>query len=84
MVPPSRVLQPYDTRIGDARSVSPDKLREQAGELGVDQAQDVTVLAGRVYAEACRVVWPHARTPLVGMGIGRQLQRLAGIRDGRG
>ncbi|MGJ3558932.1 DUF6884 domain-containing protein [Streptomyces sp. INA 01156] len=54
LVPPSMVLQPYDTRIGDARSVSTDKLREQAGELGVDQAQDVTVLAGRVYAEACR------------------------------
>ncbi|MER6367379.1 hypothetical protein ABT255_03190 [Streptomyces mirabilis] len=43
------------------------------------------MLAGRAYADHCRAIWPHAQTPLigVGMGIGRQLQRLADIRDGR-
>ncbi|PWI16007.1 hypothetical protein DI272_18925 [Streptomyces sp. Act143] len=81
----TQVLQPYDTRPGDPDGVTVDRLREQAGELGVDQAEDVIVLAGRFYVGHCREVWPHALTPLigVGMGIGRQLQRLAAIRDGR-
>ncbi|MEU1853928.1 DUF6884 domain-containing protein [Streptomyces sp. NPDC019990] len=82
LVPTSRVLQPYDTRIGDPHGAPVGKLRAQAHQLGVDQAQDVIVLAGRAYADRCREVWPHARTPLAGMGIGRQLQKLAAIRDG--
>jgi hypothetical protein len=83
LVPLTRVLRPYETRITAPGGVDTSKLREQAGELGVDQAQDVIVLAGRTYAHACLSVWPHAQTPLVGMGIGRQLQKLATIRDGQ-
>ncbi|GGQ49861.1 hypothetical protein GCM10010250_21800 [Streptomyces althioticus] len=82
LVPITQVLQPYDMRVGDPHSVTVGKLREQARELGVDEAQDVIVLAGRAYADHCRAIWPHAQAPLVGMGIGRQLQRLAAIRDG--
>jgi hypothetical protein len=82
LVPTTQVLQPYDMRVGDPHSVTTGKLRAQARELGVDQAHEVIVLAGRAYAEHCRAIWPHARTPLVGMGIGHQLQRLAAIRDG--
>ncbi|MET8609769.1 DUF6884 domain-containing protein [Streptomyces misionensis] len=77
----TQVLQPYDMRVGDPRSVTVDKLREQARELDVDQIEEVIVLAGRAYAEHCLAIWPHAQAPLVGMGIGRQLQRLANIRN---
>ncbi|MCX4609443.1 DUF6884 domain-containing protein [Streptomyces mirabilis] len=85
LVPTTQVLQPYDMRVGDPHAVTVDKLREQARELAVDQAEEVIVLAGRFYADLCRKLWPHAQTPLIatGMGIGRQLQRLAAIRDGR-
>jgi hypothetical protein len=85
LVPLTQVLQPYDMRVGDPHSVTVDKLRQQAAELGVDQAEAVIVLAGQFYVGHCRKIWPHAQTPLigVGMGIGRQLQKLAAIRDGR-
>ncbi|MYX39012.1 MULTISPECIES: DUF6884 domain-containing protein [unclassified Streptomyces] len=75
-------LEPYDTRIDDPDAVTPDELRAQARALAVDQADDVTVLAGAKYAAAARSVWPRATAPLHGLGIGRQLQRLAQIRDG--
>lgn len=49
-------------RLGRPGSITVDQLREQARQLGFEQA-DVTVLAGRAYPEARRAVWPLAETP---------------------
>ncbi|MEU1592879.1 DUF6884 domain-containing protein [Streptomyces sp. NPDC005708] len=76
-------LKPYDLRMGQPGSVTAERLRAQARALGVDAAQDVTVLAGSVYALAARAVWPHAATPLAGLGIGLRIRELADIRKQR-
>jgi len=75
-----RVTAPYEMRMGDPGSVTPDQLRQQAQELGIVDAATVVILAGAVYTTAARTVWPHASAPLTGRGIGRQLQRLAELR----
>lgn len=77
-----RVVAPYDLRMGQADSVTPARVAEQAVALGVDGA--VTVLAGRAYADVVTAVWPDARRPLDGTrGMGDQLARLAAIAAGR-
>ncbi|MEW2066676.1 DUF6884 domain-containing protein [Streptomyces sp. NPDC007346] len=80
LLPLDRVTAPYDMRMGDPGSVTPDRLRDQAQGLGLADAPTVVVLAGALYVTAARAVWPHAFAPLSGRGIGRQLQRLAELR----
>ena len=75
------VLEPYDVTFGDRGAVSGLLLAAQARRLGVDKARTVTILAGAAYVEAVRSIWPYADTPLAGLAIGRQRQRLAQIRD---
>jgi hypothetical protein len=76
-----RVLEPYDVTFGDRDAVGSLLLEAQARKLGIDRARDVTVLAGAAYVDAARAVWPYASAPLAGLGIGRQRQRLAELRD---
>jgi hypothetical protein len=74
-------IAPYDMRMGDKGSVSGERLRQQAVELGILGA-DVTVLGPRAYVEASRTVWPALTAPLAGArGIGDQLAKLADIYD---
>ncbi|MGW3391919.1 DUF6884 domain-containing protein [Streptomyces cinereoruber] len=69
----------YDLRMGDDGSVTGEKLRQQAADLGVLHA-DVIVLGPRAYVEACRAVWPRLTDVLAGTrGIGEQLAKLADI-----
>ncbi|MEU3102943.1 DUF6884 domain-containing protein [Streptomyces griseoflavus] len=83
LVPLDRVLAPYEMRMGAPGSVTADVLREQARELGLDRADDVTILAGLSYTAPALAVWPHAATPLAGLpGMGHQLRALAAIADG--
>ncbi|MEK9521443.1 hypothetical protein MIU24_18915 [Streptomyces venezuelae] len=83
LVPLDRVLDPYEMRMGDKGSVTPDVLREQARALGVDTAANVTILAGLSYATPALAVWPHADAPLVGLpGMGHHMRALAQIADG--
>ncbi|WP_019548596.1 DUF6884 domain-containing protein [Streptomyces sulphureus] len=70
------VLEPYDTRFGERDAVSDRLLTAQARKLGIEHAREVTVLAGAAYVQAAHKVWPHAKAPLAGLGIGKQLQRL--------
>lgn len=79
-LPLDRTVEPYELRMGDLGSVTADQLRDQARELGLANARTVVVLAGALYVDAARQVWPHAFAPLTGRGIGRQLQRLAELR----
>ncbi|MEU5163392.1 DUF6884 domain-containing protein [Streptomyces sp. NPDC020875] len=71
-------IEPYDLRMGQLGSVTVEKLREQARELGVDGAQEVVILAGETYTAAALEVWPDAATPLAGLGgLGYQRQYLS-------
>lgn len=80
LIEPAQVLEPYEHRMGQLGDVTPEQLRAQAERLGVADAEQVVILAGRAYAQAARAVWPHARTPLAGTrGIGHQRSRLAEI-----
>ncbi|MFF8617058.1 DUF6884 domain-containing protein [Streptomyces sp. NPDC015350] len=73
------VIAPYDLRMGDEGSVTGEKLRQQAADLGALHA-DVTVLGPRAYVEAARAVWPRLTDVLAGArGIGEQLAKLADI-----
>ncbi|WP_440581058.1 DUF6884 domain-containing protein [Streptomyces sp. PT19] len=75
------LIAPYDLRMGDEGSVTGERLRQQAADLGILGA-DVTVLGPRAYVEASRAVWPELTDPLAGArGIGEQLAKLADIYD---
>jgi len=76
-----RVTAPYELRMGQPGAVTPERLAEQARALGVDHVADVVILAGAAYTSAALTVWPHAMTPLAGLGY--HLQRLAALREGR-
>lgn len=83
LVPLDRMLAPYEMRMGDPGSVTADVLRQQARELGLDRATDVTILAGLSYTAPALAVWPHASTPLAGLaGMGHHMRALAAIADG--
>ncbi|MET7487089.1 DUF6884 domain-containing protein [Streptomyces sp. NPDC005538] len=74
-------IAPYDMRMGDEGSVTGERLRQQAADLGILDA-DVTVLGPRAYVDASRTVWPELTAPLAGArGIGDQLAKLADIYD---
>ncbi|MGC0418371.1 DUF6884 domain-containing protein [Embleya sp. AB8] len=77
-----RVLTPYDKQLTKDHIDIMFELRllTQARDLRLSHAHNVTILAGATYAEAARLVWPHATAPLLGLGIGYQRQRLAGLR----
>lgn len=69
-------LAPYDARMRGRREQVADLISEQARAADL-LPRPVVVLGGRDYAEAARVVWPHAVAPLTGAAIGVQRQRLA-------
>ncbi|MGC4886649.1 DUF6884 domain-containing protein [Micromonospora sp. DT227] len=74
------VIERYDLLMGEPGSVTAETVRYQAEQLGLLDAEEVIVLAGRKYADVVSAVWPHALRPLDGTaGIGPQLQRLAAI-----
>lgn len=80
LLTPDTVVEPYEHRMGQLGDVTPERLRAQAERLGVADADQVVILAGRAYAQTARAVWPHARTSLAGTrGIGHQRARLAEI-----
>jgi hypothetical protein len=80
LLPLDRVIAPYELRMGQPGSVTPDVLRRQAAQLQLVDEARVIVLAGAAYTAAARQVWPHATAPLAGVGgLGHQLARLARI-----
>lgn len=79
LVRPSQVIAPYEQTFGAAGAIDRSRLRAQAEELGVEDADPVVVLAGRRYVEEARSIWPHADAPLqrVRGGMGKQLTYLS-------
>ena len=83
LLPLEELVDPYDLRLGQPKSITPDKLRAQADQQGILSHPDVVVLAGRDYTHLAQTVWPHAVAPLAGSrGIGGQQHRLARIAAG--
>ncbi len=75
-----RVVDPYDLSLGDPGAVDAVELRAQAVEQGLLGVDRVVALGGTRYAYLVKAVWPHAETPLVGVGgIGHQLAELTRI-----
>lgn len=73
-------IDPYDLRMGQPGCVSSATLAAQAHRLGVANAAEVIVLAGKAYADAAAAVWPHARRPFDGTtSMGEQLRLAAAI-----
>jgi hypothetical protein len=74
------VIDPYDTAIGAAGSITADELTTQARERGVLDLDPVIVLAGQRHLRLARAVWPHAVSPLTGIGgMGRQIAYLTAL-----
>ena len=74
----------YNMRLGQRGAITAQGLREQAEQLGLRDAGEVTLLAPAAYAELARASWPDARRPLAGTtGIGEQMERLAALANGR-
>jgi hypothetical protein len=74
------VIDPYDTPMGAAGSVSGAQLTAQARERGVLELDPVIVLAGRRHLQLAQAVWPHAVGPLTGIGgMGHQISYLTAL-----
>lgn len=66
-------VEPYDLRMGQPGCVRVDQIRHRATEFELLN-EEVIALGGREYTGRCLQVWPHALTPLEGVGgIGKQL-----------
>lgn len=77
LVDPETVIAPYEQRMGRKGCVDAATLRQQAARYAAD-AGEVVVLAGKDYAVPALDIWPHALTPLLGLGgIGYQRQALS-------
>lgn len=82
LVHPIDTIAPYDLRMGQAGSVTVERVREQARAKGLADLDGaaVVVLAGERYLRVARAVWPTALAPLAGTGgLGHQLRVLSRI-----
>lgn len=76
LVPHDRVIEPYEMTLRDQRAVGADVIAAQAASFGVAGQTDVVVVGGRGYVELARTVWPTARAPFAGIGMGQQMSLL--------
>lgn len=74
------VIEPYDLRMGQPGAVRVAEVRDQAAARGV-LGDTVTALCGSMYAAVLCEVWPDLRTPLAGLGIGYQRQKMRELRN---
>lgn len=82
---PDTVISPYNLRLGQPGSITPKRLRQQIIDAGLSDLSRVVILTSSDYVQLARAAWPHACTPLLGVGrLGHQMQRLRHIRmEGR-
>jgi hypothetical protein len=70
-----KVIGPYDVKMGDHNSVPLAVVASDAIELDLVDEPRVIALGGRAYTSVVKKVWPHAETPLDGVGgLGMQLR----------
>jgi hypothetical protein len=80
LLPPGKVIAPYDLTVGQPGAVTADQVRAQARDLGI-VGQAVVALCSARYARLCREVWPAATAaPLAALRGGQQLHVLAETR----
>lgn len=72
------VIEPYDLRMGQPGAVTVLDVTRQAVARGLAGRPVIALCAAR-YADMLRVAFPGVRTPLAGLGIGRQRHVLAGL-----
>lgn len=79
LLPLDQVVAPYEMKMGAKGCVTPAQLHAQAVALGIAEAE-VTVIAGKRYANAAAAVWPDATRVLDGTtSMGGQRRVMAGI-----
>lgn len=76
----NRMIRPYDLTLGQPGAIAADQLLRQAVEAG-DIGRPVLALCPARYAQLLQAVFSEVETPLTGLGIGRQRQVLARMRD---
>jgi hypothetical protein len=62
------IIDPYDTAVDDPDSITAAQLIVQAEERGVLSLDPVVVFAGARHVRLAHAVWPHAMSPLAGIG----------------
>ncbi len=80
LIESSKVIEPYDLRLGQLGSITPDAVREQAVDLSIANEHTVIVVGGQDYVALAREVWPDCLAPFgkeAGIkGIGYSLQAM--------
>jgi hypothetical protein len=85
LLPASKVIEPYNLRMGQAGCVSVDTLQRQARALHITYEQ-VIIVAGKNYLDMAKQVWSDLYAPFTAMpsgvlqpgmcGMGYQLQAM--------
>ena len=77
------VVDPYDTGVDDPDSITAAELIVQAEQRGVLSLDPVVVFAGGRHVRLARAVWPHALSPLTGVGgMGKHIAYLNALAKG--
>lgn len=76
LVEPHEMIESYEQRMGQPGTVSVQRLRLQAEQLGLGMATRVTVVGGKKYVAAVQTVWPTARSAFLFVrgGMGSQMK----------
>lgn len=76
------VVDPYDTAVDDLNAITAAELIDQAEVRGLIRLDPVVVFAGSRHVKLARAVWPHAVSPLSGVGgMGKQIAYLNAMAD---
>ena len=76
------VVDPYDTSVDAPTAITAAQLIDQASARGLLQLDPVVVFAGAGHVRLVRAVWPHAVSPLSGVGgMGKQIAFLNAIAE---
>lgn len=74
---PRTEIEPYDKRMGQPGSITPERFREQVQAANLLDLGHVVLLASKDYVDVTRGTWPDACAPLLSApGLGYQKQLL--------
>ena len=77
------IVDPYDTAVDDPDSITAAELVAQAEARGVRWLDPVVVFAGAGHVRLARAVWPHALSPLAGIGgMGKHIAYMNALSKG--